>query len=168
MLTEECFLACNCFSVQCQVVVNSCPILSGFWQSIGACSSSLIPIWVLACSIPLVMAHLLYTVFGSAYIPRTSSRKLITSGQIFFNIQQDPWTSISFSSISQKNLHLFQRLITQYTMKLNKWWRRLTSIRALFLLSLLQHKPRYNRLVDNPWIAKEFSDHSVDPKCSPL
>jgi hypothetical protein len=113
MLAEECFLACNCFSMQCQVVVNSWPILRCFWQSIGACSSSLIPIWVLACPIPLVTAHLLYTKFGSAYIPRTSSWKLIiTSGQIFFNIQQDPWTSKSFSSISQKNLHLFQRLIT--------------------------------------------------------
>ncbi len=111
MLAEECFLACNCFSMHCQVVVNSCPILSCSWRSIGACSS-LIPIWVLACPIPLVTAHLLYTKFGSAYIPRTSSWKLITSGQIFFNIQKDPWTSISFSSISQKNLHLFQRLIT--------------------------------------------------------
>ncbi len=168
MLAEKCFLACNCFSMQCQVVVKSCPILSCFWHSIGACSSSLIPIWVLACPIPLVTAHLLYTEFGSAYIPRTSYWKLITSGQIFFNIQQDHWTSISFSSISQKNLCLFQRLITQYTIKLNKWSRRLTSIQALFLLSLLQHKPLYNHLVDDPWIAKEFSDHSVDPKCSPL
>ncbi len=161
-------LSCNCFSMQCQVVVNSCRILSCFWQSIGACSSSLIPIWVLACPIPLVTAHLLYTEFGSAYIPRTSSWKLITSGQIFFNIQRDPWTSISLSSISEKNLHLFQRLITQYTIKLNKWSRRLTSIQALLLLSLLQHKPRYNHLVNNPWITKEFSDHSVDAKCSPL
>jgi hypothetical protein len=126
----------------------------------------LIPIWVLACPIPLVTAHLLYTEFGSAYIPRTSSWKLITSGQIFFNIQQDHWTSISFSSINQKNLHHFQRLITQYTMKLNKWWRRLMSIRALFLLSLFDHKPHYNCLVDNLWIAKEFSDHSVIPNAA--
>ncbi len=87
------------------------------------------------------------------------------------NILQHPARPLNiniFEFISEKNLHLFQRLITQYTIKLNKWSRRLTSIQALLLLSLLQHKPRYNHLVNNPWITKEFSDHSVDAKCSPL